>query len=303
MFLNVTFKFSKQLAIFSSLQEMSTNAFQLNEEARATFKAPVPIPEQEPLDEFDQFDEMFLQLNNALIGKHDALIEKAEELEKKEEALDRREAALIINEEELKKKEADVKKKEAALNETKENLLGWQQENEDKEAELTEKEKELEKKEEQSRRDTRLNIKEAELKQKELRLNKKEEELKKKEAPEIPRILFLIPPKEQNNQSLPFAKLLGGTAFNSIYIQIGLLFKTIDTAMRMVYKSTHNKNTQLTIASVYYLTMFPSATLNDVYETSFFIYNTLYAIGDSDLQAALKPFLEKVVMKLKEAIP
>ena len=73
--------------------------------------------------------------------------------------------------------------------------------------------------------------------------------------------------------------------------------------MRMVYKSTYNKNTQLTIASVYYLTMFPSATLNDVYETSFFIYNTLYAIGDSDLQAALKPFHEKVVMKLKEAIP
>ena len=213
---------------------MSTNAFQLNEEAKATFKAPVPVPAQEPIDEFDQFDEMFLHLNNALIEKHEALKEKAEEL-------DRREAALKLNEEEIKQKEEELKKKE---------------------------------------------------------------ELKQKTAsPEIPRILFLIPPKDQNNQSLPFAKLLGGTAFNSIYIQIGLLFKVIDTAMRMVYRSTYNKNTQLTIASVYYLTMFTSATLNDVYETSFFIYNSLYAIGDPDLRAALKPFYEKVVMKLKEAIP
>ena len=119
---------------------MSTNAFQLNEEARATFKAPVPIPTQEPIDEFDQFDEMFLQLNNALIEKHDMLNEKAEEL-------DRREAALKITEEELKKKEEELKQKEAPL--------------------------------------------------------------------EIPRILYLIPPKEQSNQSLPFAKLIGGTAFTS----------------------------------------------------------------------------------------
>ena len=106
---------------------MSKNAFNLSKEALTVFKVDEkgkahvtkptvikPVPVQDPIDEFDNFDEMFLQLNNALIEKHDELKEKAAELDKRETELDLRERELNDTEAELiatKKKNKDLDKK------------------------------------------------------------------------------------------------------------------------------------------------------------------------------------------------
>ena len=106
---------------------MSRNAFNLHKETLEEIKAavksrplpsmtnkPKPVPVQEPLDEFDNFDEMFLQLNNALIEKRDELQEKAAELDKRETELDLKERELNDTEAELiatKKKNKDLDKK------------------------------------------------------------------------------------------------------------------------------------------------------------------------------------------------
>ena len=166
-------------------------------------------PTQEK-DDYDQMDEMFLALNNALEAKENELKEKEEELKQKEVTLKKREeeaerkiksftAALgecaareldnekhekVLNEreEDLNKKEEDLKKKNTYNNKNIELSIQREYElNKDK-ARLDDKNEALMVREEELRdREKELNITEAKLEDKEQELDLKERELEEKE--------------------------------------------------------------------------------------------------------------------------
>jgi len=83
----------------TNLSKEALTFLKVNQKGKPQIIKAAPV--QEPLDEFDNFDEMFLQLNNSLIEKHDELKEKAAELDKKETELE-------IKERDLDNQEADL---------------------------------------------------------------------------------------------------------------------------------------------------------------------------------------------------
>ena len=268
---------------------MSKNAFNLSREAIAVFKAqPKPVPVQDPIDEFDNFDEMFLQLNNALIEKRDELKELQEKLDKKET--------------ELELKERDIDNQEA-------DLINTRKEQKKYHIQLAEKEKQikdLDKKEED------LDNEKKNLEQKIKKLNDALAEQRELEAHlrdkifkqnyNTPWIMFEIPPAN-GSTNLRFITKLNTLGSKEIYSQTQSLIYPIDKRLRELYtraKTDRDEDKQIKIAATYYLMSFSYDTYLDIALTLERYISFLEELEDKQLDAMAKELKEKPLARIRD---
>ena len=245
---------------------MSKNTFNLSNEA-----AP---PEEEPLDEFDQFDEMFLRLNNALIEKRDELQEKAAELDKRETELDLKERELNDTEAELICKKKELKHKEEQLFKLDTEIQKVRKENKDLDKKLAEQE--------------------------ELEAHLRNQIFEKNYN--TPWIMFEIPPVN-GQTNLRFITKLNSLGSKEIYSQTQSLIYPIDKRLRELYtraKTDRDEDKQIKIAATYYIMSFSYDTYEEIANTLERYIEFLEVLQDRQLNAMAKELKEKPLTRIRD---
>ena len=226
-------------------------------------------PTQEK-DDYDQMDEMFLALNNALEAKENELKEK---------------------EEELKQKEATLKKREKETEDTKKRFMGALEE-------CAARELANEKREKAIKKNIELNLK------MDAQLNKQQAELRSRALAEarkyIPEIFVAIPPADKNNTMAMMKRL--NQINSALYQKYLRYYDSIEIALRHIYEISMMKNDGLMcmkIAAAFYRTQFPSVSAKDIYANTMTYLTEIAAIENDELQKAIAAFKAKVLGDLK----
>ena len=254
---------------------MSKNTFNLSNEALTIFKGgkkpqiikAIP-PEEEPLDEFDQFDEMFLRLNNALIERHDQLVELQKTLKEKEGELIQREIDIDNDESINLRDKKELKERKEAIKKEAEDLKSLKGSRDAVKGSLQAKIKELEDKIEK--------------------------------FPEIPIVFTQIPSAIKNN-TLPFMNRVRDFD-KTLYQNYLRYFEPIEVALRHIHEIAtikHDDRICMKIAAVFYSTQFDASTPEDIYWSAKTLINEIKDIKHDGLQKAVKAFEENILCKLE----
>ena len=228
-------------------------------------------PVSQEKDDYDQMDEMFLALNNALKEK----------------------------EEELKKKESELKKREKETEDTKKRFMAALEECAARELDNEKREKELEKKAASINKNIELNLK------MDVQLNKQQAELRSRALAEarkyIPEIFVAIPPDDKNNTMAMMKRL--NQINSSLYQKYLRYYDSIEIALRHIYEMSMMKNDGLMcmkIAAAFYRTQFPSVSAKEIYTNTETYLTEIAAIENDELQKAIAAFKAKVLGDLKK---
>ena len=251
------------------------------------------VAEPEP-DDFDQFDEMFLKLNNALDQKHTDLKEKEERLNKLEKELEAKERDLNNQENDLISLRKELEKKEASLNTEDISKL------EKKEKQLQEREQQLFKKSIEldkekiatARYNKELTERKAKLDQRAIEVNDI-----------IPFDFFTIPPPSESNTSYPMFKALNKLGCRPLYTKAIECLAAIDTRLRTMYEVARVQDQDdiiIKISCSFYKTMFPAETYEDMRSAISDYLTYLENFNDPELNKAIKNMREKVLKRIEQ---
>lgn len=254
----------------TNLSKEALTFLKVNQKGKPQIIKAAPV--QEPLDEFDNFDEMFLQLNNSLIEKHDELKEKAAELDKKETELE-------IKERDLDNQEAD--------------LINERKKQKEYHIQLVEKEQQLFKLQAQLDKEKKATARyNKELTDKNAKLDQYAIETKDS----VPLVFYSIPPASEKSNSYPMFKALNDLGSSAIYTQARQAMIKIDKRLRQLFlQSLGNDKNILTISGAYYQSMFICETYEDISRTLMDYLNSLSELNDDELNKTLQEMRDKVL--------